>query len=58
MQGAEDKVKHQQHNDGDTPMPEETHDEVKDADDNVKEVSQDDESDHQKANDPDPCADV
>jgi hypothetical protein len=57
-QCTENVIDHQYHNDGDTPIPEETHDEVKEAHNDVKEVAQDDEQDHQEGSDPDPCADV
>ena len=51
-------IDHQQDNDGDTSMPEETHDEVKDAYYNMEKESEDDKQNYQTDNGPYPWTDL
>ena len=58
MQCAENEVNHHNHDQCDTAMPEETHDKVKDAHNDVKEKSEDYEHDYQTKDDPKPRTDM
>jgi len=51
----QDKVKYQQNNCRGAAVPEETHDEVKDLHNDVQKIAQDDEYNHKRNCDPNPC---
>jgi len=58
MQCAKNKVNYQQRDDGDTSMPEEAQDKVKDFYNDVKEKAEDHKHDYQANDDLNPCAEA
>jgi len=56
--GAENIINHQQHDDSDASMPEETHQEVKNADNDMEEKSENDKQNYQTDGGPYPWTDL
>jgi hypothetical protein len=58
MDCPQNKVNHKQHDHRNTTVPKETHDKVKDANNNVKKKTKNHEHDHQANDDPNPRAET